>query len=243
MFKKGQLTVFIIIAILIVTIAILFYIFRDNFSSEQSLIVSESDIQILENSVLNCLEVTSLDALRLLGLQGGYLFEERNYFETSSFKIAYGYYKGNEVLPSIKKIESELENYVNLALPICFENDLFSDLFVYGNEVKTEVFVEGGEVSFLVEYPFLISNNFSSSYLEEEYAFIAEIDFEGVYQESLKIIEDFDNDYIDLTSLSDSNYEISVLPYEEDVLIYSITDFSSEINGIPYTFMFAGRLK
>src|SRR3989338_5014444 len=67
--KRSQLTIFIIIAVIIIAGAILIFIFRNNFNSNDSVPPQVAEIHSL---VDGCLEETGNNALVQVGNQGGY---------------------------------------------------------------------------------------------------------------------------------------------------------------------------
>lgn len=119
--KSGQITIFIIMALIIVVIiAMLFLVFK----APASEIVDEENPQAFIES---CTKQAVEEALDILMPQGGYL-EPKNYKIHKNVKLAYlcytnEYYKtcSNQVPMLIEHIESEITDYVKPRIASCFQ--------------------------------------------------------------------------------------------------------------------------
>lgn len=68
--KRGQVTIFVIVAILIVAVIALFFVFRGKLSIGSGVNLEEQEMHsVIESCVLESL----VDGVKLIGLQGGYL--------------------------------------------------------------------------------------------------------------------------------------------------------------------------
>jgi hypothetical protein len=119
--KKGQVTIFIILAlILVVIIAMLFLIFK----SPAGEIVDEENPQTF---IEKCTKDAVKEAVEILMPQGGYL-EPLNYKLYENKKLAYlcyteKYYRtcSNQVPMLIEHIEQEIINYARPRISSCFQ--------------------------------------------------------------------------------------------------------------------------
>ena len=123
--KKAQVTVFIIIAIILVTAVAIFFIFRESLITER-IPVSIEPVYV---SFLSCLEDDTLVGIDVLGSQGGYIslpdFEPGSAYMPFSSQlnflgnpIPYWYYvSGNNVqkeqVPSKREMEDQLEEFID----------------------------------------------------------------------------------------------------------------------------------
>tara|TARA_Y100000310_G_scaffold78900_1_gene75573 strand:+ start:181 stop:921 length:741 start_codon:yes stop_codon:yes gene_type:complete len=243
--KKGQVTIFIIIAILIVAFVVIFFMFRESREIKEPFLIPESQLYAIKNSIDGCLEITAIDGIRLTGMQGGYIFPPENSLETNLSTIAYGYYKGKNTLIPLDKMQNEIVSYVKLAMPLCFDEGMFEDLSITSNDLNAEVKINSNSVSLLIDYPISITKESATLILEEEYRTEIPIRLGKIHKKANELIEKEKENplYIELTYLTNSDYDISILPYKKNVLIYSITDENSQIDDVPYTFIFANRLR
>ena len=85
--KRGQLTIFILIAIIIIAIVLAYFLFFKKDLSEYT----NPDVEKTHVIIKDCIESNLVDSVRLIGLQGGYFTLPERYFETELSKIAYGW--------------------------------------------------------------------------------------------------------------------------------------------------------
>jgi len=129
--KRSQVTVFVILAILIVAGLGLYFALKSNILQPSV----PKDFKVAYNYYLSCIEENTKNAASIIGQQGGYInnptFEPGSEYMPFSNQlgfldlgIPYWYYiSGNgiksEQIPSREKMESELDNYLTQAISIC----------------------------------------------------------------------------------------------------------------------------
>ena len=149
--KNGQVTLFIIISILIVSSVILFFMFKDNFFDKNI----DPEFKPLYNSYIDCIKGTTKEGIYLIGQQGGYIelpnFEQGSRFMPFSSqldflgqKIPYWFYvSGNNLIrkqiPSKKDMEIQLETFISDRLDFC-------DLSVYESQGFNYILNDSGDV-------------------------------------------------------------------------------------------------
>jgi hypothetical protein len=157
--KKGQVTIFIILAIVLVVGVVIFFVYRDSIISE-SIPVS---IEPAYASFLSCLEEYTLTGIDVLESQGGYIvlpdFEQGSEYMPFSSQlnflgnpIPYWYYvSGNNIqkeqVPSKNEMENQLEEFINKKINGC----VFDYYYEQGFEISlgqsdTNVVVRENEV-------------------------------------------------------------------------------------------------
>ncbi len=127
--KKGQVTLFIIIGIVIVSIFALVIVFQSEISDmasklslkkEKDLLDAES---LVKSNVEKCIKSVLMDALHVLSYQGGRLYPLKN--QETSFFYSYEvevYQKGGLVgFPKLSQIEDEIPFYLNFHVPRCVD--------------------------------------------------------------------------------------------------------------------------
>ncbi|MFH1325641.1 MAG: hypothetical protein ABIH49_02635 [archaeon] len=157
--KRGQLTIFIIIAIFIIGGVVLFFIFNGGIPSAQV----PASIQPLYNSFLTCLENDVSTGIDVLESQGGYVYLPEfepgsNYMPFSSQlnflgnPIPYWYYvSGNnlakEQVPSKNEMEKHLADFIDERARDCDFSSYYDDGFeVVLTEPETSVSINDGRV-------------------------------------------------------------------------------------------------
>lgn len=146
--KIGQITVFIIIAVLIVGAAITIFIFRDSLG----LPTGKSEFAEVYEFFEQCVEQKTLTGLSIAGTQGGYIeppeFEPGSEYAPFSSQldflgspVPYWYYVSangivREQAPSLNKIENELGNYLEEEIATCDFSNMREKGYVIDSEMK-----------------------------------------------------------------------------------------------------------
>jgi hypothetical protein len=161
--KRGQVTIFIIIAIFIVVAVIsLIFLVKTKSSSElDKEFFSQANIkpslQNIQSFILDCLDETSKDALDVIGVQGGYYTKPEKAYDLQWVFIPYYYHRGEFLMPSKQKIESELNNYIDDQLGDCIANGDFNDFRLDYSSSRTRSMIKPGEVLFEIDMPVQIN--------------------------------------------------------------------------------------
>jgi len=241
--NKGQITLFIIIAIVIVVIIAIIFI---AYSKINIFNPTSSDNPEITSQIQACAEQRALDAIRLIGLQGGYVNLPKDYLETNLSNVAYGYYEGKRTLPSKSTIEKEINYYIELTTRYCIEPSDFPDYNITLGNPKSNAKIENNQVSINLRLPASISKETKTYTTEGPYEIIIPIKLGNIYSAAEFIIDkEIKNpDNIELSELSNLDYYITLIPVNDNNIIYVITDEeSSTDDGIPYSFVFANKFR
>jgi hypothetical protein len=158
-FKRGQVTIFIIIAIIIVALIAGFFLLRGGVEKAQVPVFMDS----LYNSFLSCLEEDVNTGISVLESQGGYIelpeFSPGSRYMPFSSQlnflgnpIPYWYYvSGNgiekEQVPSLKDMESELEGFIEKEIKNCVLEEYYEQGFeISQGEPKADVTIKNNLV-------------------------------------------------------------------------------------------------
>ena len=145
--KRGQVTIFIIIAIVIIGGAVVFYSYRDSIIGEKIPV----SIEPVYNNFLFCLENKVLTGIDILESQGGYIslpdFEPGSKYMPFSSQlnflgnpVPYWYYvSGNNIqkeqVPSKNEMENQLEDFIEEKINKC----VFDEYYEHGFEINQGV--------------------------------------------------------------------------------------------------------
>ena len=149
--KKGQVTIFVILAIVIVVLGVLVFLFRDRIVTEEV----PANIQPIQTSFLSCIEEGTLTGISILESKGGYI-ENPDFIPGSAYmpfsseldflgvQIPYWYYiSGNNIeveqVPSLDEMEDQLGSYL--------EDKLLNCNFDFYRDQGYEIEFEESEVS------------------------------------------------------------------------------------------------
>lgn len=183
--RKGQVTIFIILAVLIIGAVIAFFMLR---SSNVSSIPKE--MQPVYNYYLSCLEQNAQQGISLLGEQAGYIYVDKlDFSPASSYKpfssqlnffgqpVPYWMYvSGNNVLkiqkPTLTSMEKELKTYSENNVGNCDFSEFYAQGFnIEMSEATTQVQINENSVDVLVKSPITIQfENQSVTLSEHEFS-------------------------------------------------------------------------
>ncbi len=239
--KRGQISLFIIIGILIIVAVGIFFVVRNQISLPEKVPL---EVQPIDNAIEECVQQRLLDAVRLVGLQGGFIILPSNYLETEDFGIAYGYYEGTKTLISREKIQEEIDGFVSGAVIYCINEEDFLEFNVSLENAVSNTRIEENAIVSSVRLLVSTSKGSKSFTINREYDAQVEIRLRNIYTIAEEIVnkEIKDPSNIDLDYLSTFEYKVLMVPYSEEIIVYSITD-DSQPNEIPYTFRFANKFK
>jgi hypothetical protein len=236
MMKRGQLTIFIILGLVVVFVIVsLFFIVskKDIINLRGS---TPAEIQDLEYQIQDCLEQRAIDSLRLVGLQGGYL-KPNVFVETYYGEVAFALKNKKNILASNKVIENEISKYLELALPFCLDEN---DELVILSEPKIVTRIIDNRVLINAEMPFSMLNEDKRIISDKNYKKQFNLRLDKILKTANDIIERHirEPDFVDITSLSRTDFDIFFV-YHLDSVVYIITDSESELEEVPYSFVMA----
>jgi hypothetical protein len=234
--KRGQITVFIIIGLIIIISVGLFIHLRSSTVNEKSIIQRNTPIQ---NYVETCLEEVATDATRLIASRGGYIdlpthmkynpFKSLNFGPlgiNSSQRVAMWHSEGNskDLIPSIGYIEVQVNNYIETYLPKCLNNfeGLKEARVVESGEIESKFRISSEDITAEIKYPLTIIN-LKNDKITKVNKFIKTIPirFQKVYDLAIEILKAENNQpfierkVIDLIALDEdipiNGFEISCM--------------------------------
>ena len=170
--KKGQVAVFIILALMLISAgAIAFFITLESSNTEiDSDYFAQSDIKQgvnqIQSSVLDCETLVSNDALDTIGIQGGYYNAPEKAFDLGWTSIPYYYKQGQFLMPEKSVIEDELSDYINNNLNLCLETIQVGDFNLSYSVPKTKTVITKDLVSFIVDLQIKIKKENKATLIE-----------------------------------------------------------------------------
>jgi hypothetical protein len=146
--RRGQVTIFVIVAVIIVAVVIGFFIFRGGLFSSQI----PASIEPVYTTFLSCLEEDVLTGIGILGAHGGYIelpeFEPgsefmpfSSYLDFIGNPIPYWYYvSGSNIqksqVPSRSEMENQLADYIEEKIINCRFNEYYEQGFIITLDVE-----------------------------------------------------------------------------------------------------------
>lgn len=205
--RRGQVTIFIIIAILIITGVIAYLILREG-SSSVSLPVS---IQPVYSTFLSCVEEQARIGITILETQGGYIdipeleigSEYMPFSSQLNFlgnNLPYWYYvSGNNIqkeqVPTEQEMERSLADFVNYRISSCdFDNYYKEGFEINFGESKTIVDIKEQGVFLNINFDLSITKGNDTSLISNHNLEI-DSNFYSLYNSALEIYEKEQNEF------------------------------------------------
>jgi len=242
--KRGQITLFVIIAILLVAaIALVVYTQREALGLK--LAQGQAEIRPITSEIDNCIKSTSEKGIYLIGIQGGYIEPISASIETNSSTVSYAYYNGKVLFPSQGNIENQLAGYIDLMLPKCVDFSKWPDFTVSAEKVSSTVLIRENEV--LIETSWPITLQKGTTFRLEKFSSRIPVRLGIIYDSASQIVNSTAKDAskIDLSQMitiyEKYNITTDIVPYNQ-TLIYSLTDPTSIVLDKPCIFLVAAKL-
>ncbi|MEM4240412.1 MAG: hypothetical protein QXM31_04175 [Candidatus Woesearchaeota archaeon] len=237
--KKAQLTVFLMMAIVLLAIAgITFYAAE---IMQKRVFVRHVEASSAKGLVEQCLGLVADDALLVIGRQGGYAELSKTHFEP--LKTNYLYDAGEDKAPDILTVQQQLSDYIEAQISKCIGNfELLQEMGITVEEKsqpKIEALIADENVLFSINYA-LEEKKGDMVTVPEFSPAIKAVRLKKIIELARKIVESEqkNNGLFDLDI--DCELDITHFPVEK-TLITIITDNSFLIQDKPYRFVFAHR--
>ncbi|MEK6983980.1 MAG: hypothetical protein AABX33_05380 [Nanoarchaeota archaeon] len=206
--SKGQVAVFLILALAILIAGIIYFYYQRQ-SVEKQIEVVDPQVAPIKLYVESCIKSVAEDGLEKIGLSGGYItipeqikndpMAYLSAFPVGGFKVPYWWHDGIDAVPTEEFIKRQLEGHIKSELRNCISNfEPFSGSFEI-NELKealVDVEFNENDVSVSLNYPLeIISKNGDLKVLLERYSYSVPVRFKRVYELAKLIIERENKDY------------------------------------------------
>jgi len=241
--KRGQIALFMIIALVLAFGIILLYSQREKLG--WGLAGTNSEIRPMEAHVIDCLEKTSMNGVEILGLQGGYIDLPAQSFDANGSKIAYAYQSRKMLFPSHESIEKQIESYVEKEIPNCVQWEKWPDFRISEGKPNALALMEDESMILNLVWPITIEKG-NSRYLISKFDKTVNVSAGRMYKAAYGIVNRTYSDpgTVDISyliSLGDEGIRGDIYPYNS-TLVYSLEDNRSMVNGKPYVFLIAVKL-
>jgi hypothetical protein len=247
--KRGQLTLFIIISIVIVGSIIIFFIAYDNFGDERY----DPKTNVLRENLLSCFEQAYIESLLIVSYQGGY-FEKVSgnpYINlTDNSMIPYYYYDNKDYIPSLDTIGIEIQKSAKESLTFCLSQGLNEGIELSYDEYFLDVKILEEEVMFTLDLDLAIRTENTTSIIRfKKNPIYIQSDLKNMHHIASKIatsLTESEQDWFDITELNDlskeTGLEISVIKFDENYPTFIYTIQTLKPDYYPINFQFASKL-
>ncbi len=239
--KRSQITAFIIVGLVIVLLfGLLMYIqsAREEYHIKESIF----DTSEIEYYIQLSIDQAAEDSLLFTGLMGGNYDLNRTY-DTETYFVNYLYDGQVSYLPSLDRIEEDMEAFVDYVLPFYINLAVFEEKgydIKLGN-VSTDVVITQNAVDFIVDYPISVEMGDRKKTLEK-FKTTFDVRLGYIYHVAENIVNQQFEDpgWIDVTYLDGLKAMQSDLSYlSEDTVLFALQDKLSEK---PFYFIFVLKL-
>ena len=246
--KKGQVTLFAILGMVLVVIILVVVYYKASISELitknvlQKEVVLPIEVGKVQKHVQSCVDDASKDLLYQLGAQGGLLrFPENKGVTSENISVAYGYYNGKNVLPSLEDFKREFSGFMNAFLPQCLYTGVFEKISLSPSTPATTLEILDNKVRVSVKYTIGVSEGESVYKLDQPYKVEYPLRIKFLHDLSDKIIKRTASDpkNIDVSYLLSLDAKVDAYPYDFKTFIYSLEDDKSVVNNVTYKYQFA----
>jgi len=260
--KRGQLSIFVIIGIILVVVIAVALFAYTNVKSGGGARLGEEGIESYVVYVDDCLEQTTKDGLVLIGRQGGYYKNSLKSFSYSGsddepsplntdlpeIEVSY-YLNSGDYFPTIENIEFSLSKYVEDNLNLCvgdFKILRDKGFEITAGEIKAEAKIMEDKTIITLNYPVVANYKNLES---EKQSFEAEVEvrlgeLHGIIAGILeKQKQDMSNVCLScfVDSAKNNGFYTQLILSKDNTVIFILTDTKTEINGEYYDFIFANK--
>jgi len=238
--KRGQLTLFIIVAVVLVFLIIGYYFLKYGSDSDD---VVNTEVRVVYDIVLSCVNGVTEQSLEDIGVAGGYFDLPK---DVSEFYIAY-YYNQKNVMPSIDTIEKEIAKYNEQMLYFCLEEEYsrLADFEVYSGDIDVTVDINPDDRVYInVDYPFSVSKENRTYSFSDGFKVEKDVRLYTIYSFIEKLISWHENNprAMCVNCISDEAFRqklyVNVIDETESDVVYFVEDPESIVNGASYRFYF-----
>jgi hypothetical protein len=252
MYKRGQVTVFIILGIIILITTATFFLVKSSMIKEE-VTTSEDLVQYslqqegaLKLFVEGCITETAEQALIRNSYSGTYFNLPKQSTTELYGDLPYFYFNDNQTFPSTETIENELSKFIDSELLFCLDN--FSVFQKQGYQinigephttavikenkliVKTELSIISNQITFSTSYDLFIVEVFSPQFYDD-------------LELSEQFVETIDGEEICLSCLgnlaADNDVFVDIFTVDNDTYVFELTDQDYTINMEKFRLRFA----
>jgi hypothetical protein len=253
MLKKGQVTIFIIIGIIVLFIiaGLLFVVkgvTKEKIEAEQDAMVEAYDLNSIKIFIDHCLEKTSKNGIKFVSLRGGYYHVPEPAEDQILIKIPYYFDLGYKKVPSEEEIANQIGEYIEENIDECFNNfSAFENSgFVFEKgEMKAQV-AFGKNTLFDLNYPLKIKRGEDIKEMNQ-FSYTLSLNFKKIYSTINNTIleQELNPNFVPIGHLSadakNNQYQFELNYLDDEVVVFSYIFDQHKIDNENYIFIFANQ--
>jgi len=248
--KRGQLTLFVIISIVVVVAIISYFMFYGDFGEENY----DPKVRVVRDNILVCFEDVYAFSLASVAYQGGYYGDlvEGPVINLTQSIIPYYYYDGEGYVPSLDVIEGEIEKSAEASLVNCISSE-FNEGFEFSyDEYSVDSEILDDEVVFNLDLDLaIIGENTTTIVGFNKKPISINSRIKDMHYIASEIVADLildDEDWFDVTELGrfsrEKELNFTISKYDEDYpsFVYTIYMYKEGEPSFPINYRFANKL-
>ncbi|MBT3324035.1 hypothetical protein HN840_01160 [archaeon] len=214
--KKGQMTLFIILGIVLIILIGLYFVGVKTNIIPPLLTPSDanSEMKEIEEHIEDCLEEVGMNYLYILGQQGGYLNPgEDTYKMFNDSMVSYLCWNQENSptctnrLITLDKMEEQLEDSIGKGLETCINVYDYSNDVEVNEDWELDITINYFNVDFNLDYPVSVVKGEDDSASEDEFGYEADVALGEIYE----VTQDIVNQHASLGEFDQLLYMLSKL--------------------------------
>jgi len=241
MSKRGQLTLFIIIGLILLISLGLFFALRQPVTLEEPL-RAPLEFRAAETIARDCIEQQLLKAATVVSAQGGYLIAPIDSFNVDGTPIGYGVDHGKPTLPSLESVENDITTFVATTLSGCVDGDALREQGYTFTDSVPDVTVDSSptQLRAVVDWGARVGKA-STQYTYGRVSGSLAIPYEQFYLSAASAADDARDGVVDISVLAADQFSHELLPHNTSH--YLISTRLGNLTSENLIFLFAVRGK
>jgi hypothetical protein len=238
--KKSQVTIFVIIAIVLVFLVVgAFFLFNSKLLNKSA---SSPEVSDVYSFVKDCIQSSGDYSISEISEKGGYFFTPSL---STNEGVPYYFFNNHSYIPSKEKIESELSKQIRTSISLC-TNDFedFKNAEISPSNISVVSSLNEDSVISEVDYPLSIKRNNKTFLLNDFGEFEFSTNLNKLYGSANEVVYSFEKENsFCLSCIKDiaikNNVKIDIQNTYNNTLIFIIKDKDSIENSLLIEFIFA----
>jgi len=240
--KKGQVTIFIIIGVLlIISIGLLLFFTLSNSDTDETdtMPVQTQDVEFM---IENCMKKTGLEGLNLLGQNGNYI-DVPGLLEMNDTSL--WIYQYSNVMPVLNSSIDEFQTWFDTQFERCVDYTGFVEYSIQHGKPKSRIQYGAEDVLISLDYPINITRGDQTRRIDR-FENTINIRYRRVYERAREIVNAHFIQWFDyrnaLSFVDQRDFSISYASNDENNLVFTIVDDKNPEAETFYVFNFATNL-
>ncbi len=249
MYKRGQITLFIIVGIIILVVVGSFFYIKAGLEKKE--ITGEETVLLIEPIKMyteNCLRETIKDVLISTGQQGGYFVLPQLSTQGLYDNTAYFFREKNNLFPSTEVVSKELSMAFDSVFIFCLDD--FEPFRKQGydfeyDDVSSGVLIRDKDILININFPLKITKGNQETEISRFSAASDAVRLSEILDAIKAFVENQIKDTSSvcvscLNAITEKDMTVDMVSVFDDTVIFTIVDEKSIVFGEPYEFTFAG---